>query len=199
MTLLRTRPSAAVAFVTVATVFASQAAHAAEEKGGSLLDDTSLWVLVAFLIVMGIAVAAGLPRIASSFFADRADTVRRQLDEARSLREEAQRMLAEYQKRQRDAEEEAQGIIEQAKADAKIMAAEARAKLDDQLTRRRQAAEERIARAEAQAINEMRGKAADLAIEAARDIISTRVDDRSQASLIDKAVGDLRSQISRIN
>lgn len=162
----------------------------------SLLHDTNTWVLFAFLIVLGIALWQGVPRLIANFFKTRADTVRTQLDEARSLREEAQRLLADYQKRQREAESEAEGIIEQAKRDAKIMAQEARTKIDEQLTRRRKAAEDRIARAEAQAIAEIRGKTADLAVAAASQIIGDRMDTNAQAALIDRAISDVGTKLN---
>jgi F-type H+-transporting ATPase subunit b len=158
--------------------------------------DTNFWVLLAFLIIVFVAFRQGLHKMAGSFFTNRASTVRNQLDEARSLREDAQRILADYQKRQREAEDEAQGIIDQAKRDAKLMATEARQKLDEQLARRRKAAEERISRAEAQAIAEMRGKTADLAVAAAREIIAGRVDDRAQTALIDKSIANVRGRLN---
>lgn len=161
----------------------------------SLLHDTNTWVTVAFLIVVAIALAVGVPKILGSFLRSRADGVRNQLDEAKSIREEAQRLLADFQKRQREAEEEADGIIDQAKRDAKIMAEEARVKMDEQLTRRRKAAEDRIARAEAQAIAEIRGKTADLAVAAAREIIADRLDSKSQGQMIDRAIADVGSRL----
>lgn len=186
------------------TLDTSTLAEGTESDGGAadyakskpLIEDTNLWVLLSFLIVIGIAMYAGVPRMISGALTKRAGDVRTQLDEAKSIKEEAQRLLADYQKRQRAAEDEAKGIIEQAKADAKIMTQEARAKLDEQLTRRKKAAEDRIARAEAQAISEMRGKTADLAVAAAREIIAGRVDAKSQGALIDKAIADVRGRLN---
>ncbi|MEM6650804.1 MAG: F0F1 ATP synthase subunit B, partial [Pseudomonadota bacterium] len=144
----------------------------------------------------GILLWQNVPKLIGGMLSKRADDVRTQLDEARTLREEAQRLLADYQKRQREAEDEAKSIIDQAKEDAKIMANDARTKLDEQLTRRRKAVEERIARAEAQAIAEMQGQTADLAIAAAREIITGRVDDRAQAALLDKSIADIRGKLN---
>lgn len=173
-----------------------EADHVDVHHDEGLLMDTNLWVLVGFLIVVGIALWQGVPKIIGGMLNKRSDEIRGQLDEARSLREEAQKLLADYQKRQREAEDEAAAIIEQAKDDAKNMASEARAKLDEQLARRRKAAEDRIARAEAQALNEMRSKTADLAVAAAREIIAGRVDDRAQGALIDKAIADVRGRLN---
>ncbi len=168
----------------------------AEDGYDSILMDTNLWVLVAFAIVVAIGLWQGVPGLIGKFVNSRADEIRGQLDEARATREEAQRLLADYQKRQRQAEDEAAGIVEQAKADAKAMAKEARVKLDEQLARRRKAAEDRIARAEAQAIAEVRGKTADVAVAAAKEIIASRVDDRAQSALIDKAIADVRGRLN---
>ncbi|MGV6819906.1 MAG: F0F1 ATP synthase subunit B family protein [Parvularcula sp.] len=187
-----------MALVSLAT--ASEAAEdhgaAAGHHGGSLIEDVNLWVTLGFLTVVGIVIMAGVPKTVGQFFRGRADSVRSSLDDARSVREEAQRTLADFQKRQRDAEGEAEAIIEQAKADAKNLAAEARAKLDDQLARRQRAAEERIARAEAQAVAATRGQTADLAIAAAKTIIEGRVDDKAHGALLDKAIADVRGKLN---
>ncbi|MBB4658753.1 F0F1 ATP synthase subunit B [Parvularcula dongshanensis] len=157
---------------------------------GAWYEDTNLWVLVAFLLVLGLLAWQGVHRKVGGALGARSDRIRGQLDEARSLREEAQRLLAEYQKRQREAEEEAKSIIEQAKDDAKIMTSDARVHLDEQLARRTRAAEDRIARAEAQAIADVRGHAADLAVAAARRIIAEKAAD-GRDPLIDRAISDV--------
>lgn len=160
-----------------------------------LLEDENTWVLVGFLIVIGILLWQNVPKLAGRILGRRAEQVRQQLDEARTLREDAQRLLADFQKQQRDAETEAQGIIDQARKDAKLMSEEARVKLDEQLGRRREAAEERIARAEAQAIAAVRSETADLAVAAAQEIIANRMDKRAQAALIDKAISKVGTQL----
>ena len=126
----------------------------------------------------------------------RAQKIADEINEARKLREEAQELLASYQRRQREAEEEAAAIIEQAKKDAKRLAVEARSKIEEQTERRTKAAEEKIARAEAQAISEVRGQTADLAIEAARVIIRDRMDAGAQGPFIDKAISGLRDKLN---
>ncbi|MCQ8184822.1 F0F1 ATP synthase subunit B family protein [Parvularcula maris] len=162
----------------------------------SVLEDTNLWVLVGFLIVLGILVSQGVFKKLGGMLSGRADTIRSQLDEARSLREEAQRLLADYQKRQREAEGEAEEIISQAKADAKIMAADARTKLEEQVARRTQAAHDRIARAEAQALADVRAQTADLAIDAAREIIRARTDGSAQKALLDRSIAEVRGKLN---
>lgn len=159
-------------------------------------ENTNLWVLVAFLIVVGLLLWQGVAKKISGSLNDRAVGIRTQLDEARGLREEAQSLLAEYQKRQRDAEDEAAAIIDQAKADAKALTADANRKAEASLARRTQAANDRIARAETQAVAEVRGEAANLSVAAAREIIASRVDARSKAALTDRAIAEVGQRLS---
>ena len=168
----------------------------AEDHHGAWYEDTNLWVLVAFLIVLGILASQGVFKKLGGALSARAEGIRGQLDEARSLREEAQALLADYQKRQREAEEEADAIIEQAKADAKALTAEANRKAEASLARRTQAAEDRIRRAEAQAVADVRGEAAAISVAAAREIIASRVDERSKRALTDRAIAEVGQRLN---
>lgn len=158
-------------------------------------EDTNLWVLVAFLLVIGLLLSQGVAKKITGSLSTRADGIRSQLDEARGLREEAQSLLADYQKRQREAEDEAAAIIDQAKADAKALTLDANRRAEASLARRTQAAEDRIARAEAQAVAEIRGEAAHLSVAAARDIIGGRVDARAKGALTDKAIAEVGQRL----
>lgn len=181
-------------------LIAEEAAHGAAETGAAethvgLLQDPTLWVLLAFLIVVAILARAGVHKMIGSGLDQRAQGIADELDRARALRDEAQELLAKYQRRQREAEDEAESIIEQAKKDAMRIAAEAKAKIEEQLERRAKAAEDKIARAEAQAIAEVRGQTVDIAIEAARDIIRSRMDQGAQSALAERAIDELRSKL----
>lgn len=170
---------------------------AGKHASGGLLQDTSLWVLLAFALVVFGLWKAGLPKTMMSGLDSRAQKIADELDEARRLREEAQELLATYQRRHRDAEHEAATIIEQAKKDAARMATEAREKIDAQTARRIKSAEEKIARAEEQAISEVRGKAAELAVSAAEHIIRDRMDAGAQTAFVDRAIASLRTDAAR--
>ncbi len=177
------------------------AAAAAEEAGyetakGGLFSDSSFWVLLAFIIVIGIFARAGLHKMMAAGLDKRANRIADEINEARKMREEAQELLAQYQRRQREAESEAAAIIEQAKKDAKILAAEAHDKINAQMERRAKAAEDKIARAEAQALSEVRGRAADVAIAAAQEIIRERMDTGAQNAFIEKSIAELRGKLN---
>lgn len=175
---------------------AAEETHGAAEHSGGWLQDASFWVLVAFVIVIGVFARAGVHKMIASGLDKRGREIADEINEARKIREEAQELLAQYQRRQREAEGEAAAIIEQAKKDAKRMAVEARDKINEQMDRRAKAAEDKIARAEAQALSEVRGQTADLAIEAAREIIRERMDGGAQTVFADKAIAGLRDKLN---
>lgn len=184
-----------ISFATLALA-AAEETHGAAESSGGLLQDTSFWVLIAFAIVIGVFVRAGIHKSIAGGLDKRAQNIADEINEARKMREEAQELLAAYQRQQRDAEEEAAAIIEQAKVDAQRLAAEAHEKIDEQMKRRAKAAEEKIARAEAQALSEVRANTAELAVEAARKIIKERMDQGAQTAFVDRAIADLRNKLN---
>ena len=190
-----------IAIASIAATAADAASGAAETVyvaagpvEGGLLQDSSLWVLLAFIAAIALLARAGVHKTMGAGLDKRAQGIADEINEARKMREEAQELLAAYQRRQREAEEEAAAIIEQAKKDAKRMAAEAHEKIQAQMERRAKAAEDKIARAEAQALAEVRGQAADLAAAAAGEIIRERMDSGAQTAFIDKAIAGLREK-----
>lgn len=185
-----------LSFALIAAAAAEEAHGAAEKASGGLFGDTYFWVLLSFIIVIGAFIRFGAHKTMAASLDKRSNRIADEINEARKMREEAQELLAQYQRRQREAETEAAAIIEQAKKDAKQMAVEARDKINAQMERRTKAAEEKIARAEAQALSEVRGKAADVAINAARDIIRERMDSGAQNAFIDKSIADLRGKLN---
>ena len=178
----------------IALLFAEEAAHGGHEKLPFFQDPTN-WVSLGFLVVVGLFAYMGVHKKLAAMLDKRAQDIADELDRARALRDEAQELLAKYQRRQREAEEEAAGIVEQAKRDSQRLAVEAREKIDEQIARRTKAAEDKIARAEAQALAEMRSQTAELAIEAAREIIRSRMDQGAQSALAERAIDELRNKL----
>jgi len=152
-----------------------------------LLHDAEFWVLVAALIFV-IAVFKPAARAITGGLDSRAARIRGELDEARRLREEAERLVAEYRAKERDAAAEAAAIVEHAKTEAERIAAQSARDLEHALERRQRMAEERIAQAEAKALDEVRAVAIDVAIAAAREVIAAEIDERRGATLIDEAI-----------
>ena len=133
------------------------------------------WVAIAFLLLMGVFAYVGVHRTVLSALDRRSARIKNELDDARRLKDEAARLLADYKARHASAEREAQDIIASAKAEAERIAAEAKAKMEDFVARRTKSAEGKIASAEAQAIADVRAAAADAAVAAASSILSKSV------------------------
>ena len=164
--------------------------------GGSIFTTPEFWSAVAFFLFIGLLVYYKVPSQAAKWLDDRADAIRRELDEARRLREEAQQLLADYQIKSREAAEEAKVIIEQARREAEALGAETRKALKETLERRTKLAEDKIARAEAQALGEVRSAAVDAAIAAAERILKTKISAKTGANLIDQSIRDLKGRLS---
>ncbi len=156
--------------------------------------DPEFWILVS-AVVLFVVIWKPLKRSLLGALDARAERLHAELDEARKLYEEAERTLADYQKREREAVEEARAILAHARAEAEREAEEAGRDLEEALLRRRRLAEERIAQAQARAISEIRAAAVDLAIAAARERIARDLDERRGAELIDEAIAALPNQL----
>ena len=129
------------------------------------------WVAVAFLCFLGLLAYLGAHRKIIDALDSRQARIKSELEQARRLREEAQALLGEFQRKARDAESDAQAIIASAKAEAERLAAEAKSRAEDFVARRTKMAETKIAQAEAQAVADVRSAAADAAVAAAEKIL----------------------------
>ena len=136
--------------------------------------DNTFWATVALVLFFALVVyLKGFRRINDSLD-DRAKRIQTELEEARELKEEAKQQLAEYQRRRREAEQEAKEIVEGAKRESQAILADAKRKNEEFVQRRTAMAEQKIAQAETDAIAEVRSTAVDVAIAAATKIIAER-------------------------
>ncbi|MER0237542.1 ATP F0F1 synthase subunit B [Fulvimarina sp. MAC8] len=136
--------------------------------------DNTFWTFIALLAFFAVVVyVKGFRRINDSLD-ERSKRIQSELEEARELKEEAKQQLAEYQRRRREAEQEAQDIIEAAKREAQQMLAETAKKNKEFVERRTAMAEDQIAQAESDARKEIRATAVDIAVAAAARVISQR-------------------------
>ena len=158
--------------------------------------EAEFWVAVAFVIFVGVLIYVGVPKMLLKALDDRAGRVQAELDEARRLKEEAQKLLADYQGKQRQAETEAAAIIEGAKADAERIAADAKTKLEEFVARRTKMAETKIAQAEAQAVADVRAAAAEAAVSAAEKILSGSVKGKVADDLIARGIGEVKAKLN---
>ena len=155
-----------------------------------------LWVLVSFVLFIALLVYYKIPNKVAKALDDRAGRINAELEEARRLREEAQTILADYQRKQRDAEKEAEDIIAMARREARFYAEESHKVLDEFLQRRVKLAEEKIARAEEQAIQDVRSKSVDVAVAAAEMLIARELKGKSAEDLVDKSIRDVSAKLN---
>jgi F-type H+-transporting ATPase subunit b len=159
-----------------------------------LFAEPEFWVLLAVvLFVVGVWKPARQWII--GLLDARAVRIRDELDAARRLREEAQQLLAANQKREAEAAAEAEAIIAHARAEAERVAAQAARDLEQTLERRQRLAEERIGQEQAKALAEIRAVAVDVAILAARQVITAELDQTRGAAMIDAAIQALPQQL----
>jgi F-type H+-transporting ATPase subunit b len=158
--------------------------------------EPEFWVAVAFFILMGVFVYVGVPRTVLKTLDHRSERIRGELDDARRLKEEAAKLLAEYKARGASAEREAQDIIASAKSEAERIASEAKTKMEDFVARRTKTAESKIALAEAQALADVRAAAADAAVTAASMILSQSVKGSVADDLLAKGIVEVREKLN---
>jgi F-type H+-transporting ATPase subunit b len=161
-----------------------------------MFHNPEIWVAIGFLIFVGILIYVGVPGLITKALDDRAKRVQAELDEARRLKDEAQKLLAEYQAKQKKAEAEAASIIEGAKAEAERIAADAKGKMEEFVARRTKMAETKIAQAEAQAVADVRAAAADAAVAAAERILTDTVKGKVADDLIARGIGDVKAKLN---
>lgn len=156
--------------------------------------DETFWVAVAFVVTAAL-LWRPMTKMIFGGLDGRSNRIREELDEARRLREEAQDLLASYERKQREAEKEALALIEHAEVEAKRHAEHAATALENALTRRRELAMDRIAQAEKDAVRQVRAAATDLALKATRKLLTDKIDENKQAELIDSAIGDVEDRL----
>lgn len=166
-----------------------------EESGWhAILENPHTWVYLAFVIFVVLA-GPKLWKAIAQMLDRRSLKIKADLDEAQKLKDEAQALLAEYQRKQRDAMREAEEIIANAKGLAQRQIKDAGRKLEENLARREKASLEKIAQAEAQALAEVRREAVDVAAAAAARIIQGQVDGTRGSALIDQAIAEVEKKL----
>ena len=153
------------------------------------------WVMLAFVILLAFAFKP-LFRIVVTALDARAETIKRQIDEAARLREEAQGLLATFQRKHRDAVKETGDILDHARDEAARHATHAEEMLEESLKRRERAALERIAQAETKTLREVRGLAVDLATDATRRALAETVTDKKAHALVADAIKELPKKLN---
>ncbi|MCP5074477.1 MAG: F0F1 ATP synthase subunit B [Rhodobacteraceae bacterium] len=159
------------------------------------LNNTDFVVTIAFVLFVGLLIYLKVPGLIGGMLDKRADGIKSELDEARALREEAQSILASYERKQKEVAEQAEHIVTTAKAEAKAAGEQAQIDLKASIARRLQAAQDQIASAEATAVKEVRDTAITVAVAAASDVISKGMSADDAGGLVDAAIKDVGDKL----
>jgi F-type H+-transporting ATPase subunit b len=159
------------------------------------LANTDFIVLISFIAFIGVLVYFKIPGILSGLLDKRAEGIRAELDEAKALREEAQTLLASYERKQREVQAQADAIVATAKEDAEAAAAQAKLDLQASIARRLATAEDQLASAQASAIKEVKDRAVTVAIAAAADVIASKLGQAELDALTADAIKQVQAKL----
>ena len=181
--------------LSILSMFAASPAFAAEGIPFFSLYNTNFVVLLAFLLFVGILLYLKVPGKLTGMLDQRAEGIKGELNEAKALREEAQTILASYERKQREVQEQSQRIIDTAKQEAAAAAEKAKEDLKTSIARRLAAAEDQISSAKASAVKEVRDRAIQVAIAAAGDVIASKMSAADGNALIDESIKGVEAKL----
>ena len=177
------------------TPIAAPAFAAGGDYGFASFFNTNYVVLIGFILFLALLFYFNVPAMILKMLDDRAETIRSELDEARNLRDEAQAVLAAYERKSREVAEQSQRIIDHAREEARLAADAAKEDLKQSIARRLKAAEEQITSAEEKATRELRNRAVDVAIAAAAKILADSTTATEANKRIDAAIAEVESRL----
>ena len=158
--------------------------------------DATFWAMIALFIFLGVVVYMKVPGMIAKALDERAAKIRNELDEAQKLRQEAQQLLAEFQKKRKEAEKEAADMVAAAKRESDLIIEDAHKKTEEYVARRAALAEQKIGQAERDAVNEVRSIAVDVATEAARKLLAGKLDEKTSAELFRDSLTAVQSKLN---
>jgi F-type H+-transporting ATPase subunit b len=149
------------------------------------------WVAVAMIVVFAIMLFAGVPRVVAQILDNRIAAIRKQLDEAKALRAEAEKLRDEYARKAREADKEVAALRASAERQAGEIVDKAKADAAALIERHKAIAAEKIASAERAAVEELRAKVATAAAAAARELIAAKHGEADDRQLADRIIGEI--------
>jgi F-type H+-transporting ATPase subunit b len=158
--------------------------------------EPEFWVAVSFFLFVGGMLYLGVHKKLAAVLDARAAAIAKELEEAKRLREEAAKVLADYRRKQGDVAKETKNIIDLASREAEILAAETRRTMREQFDRRMKLAEDKIARAETEALREVRAAAAEAAVTAARAVIAAKLTPEGADKLVSQGIDALKGKLN---
>lgn len=161
----------------------------------AFFENSDLVVTFTTLLFIALLIYLKVPGKVVGLLDDRADKIRNELEEARRLREEAQTLLASYERKQKEVQGQADQIVADAKAEATRAAEDAKKNLKSSIERRLKAADDQIASAEASAVKEVRDRAVNVAIRSASDVIAAKMTKKAGGDMIDASIKEIGAKL----
>ncbi|HWD12712.1 F0F1 ATP synthase subunit B [Pseudochrobactrum sp. sp1633] len=158
--------------------------------------DATFIALVGLIIFLALLAYLKVPGMIGRSLDERAANIAKELDEARTLREEAQALLAEYHRKRKEAEKEAGEIVAAAQREASSLLSEAKAKSEDYIVRRNKLAEQKIAQAESDAVNQVRASAVEIAVAAAGTLIANKMDAKTAGEMFKASLDQVKTNLN---
>ncbi|MEL6744970.1 MAG: F0F1 ATP synthase subunit B [Pseudomonadota bacterium] len=158
--------------------------------------DSTFFAFVGLILFLALIVYLKVPGLVGRSLDARSDKIKNDLEEARSLREEAQQLLAEYQRKRKEAEKEAEEIIASASREAAALKSEAERKMSEYVTRRTTLAEQKIQQAESQAVAEVRAASVDVAVQAAKSVIGAKLTGAAKTDVFKKSLAEVKARLN---
>ena len=162
----------------------------------NILATPEFWVAASFFLFLALLFYFGVHKKLAAVLDSRAERIAKELDEAKRLREEADKVLADYRRKQADAVKETEAIVAQAAKEAEILTAETRRSMQEHFERRMKLAEDKIDRAEAEALRDVRSAAADAAVAAAEIVIAAKITPAEADKLVKQGIDALKSKLN---
>lgn len=175
---------------------AANPAFASEEGPFVSLRNAHFVILTAFLIFIGVLIKFKVPSMLMAMLDKRAEGIKSELDEAKALRDEAQKILASYERKAREVQGQADEIVAAAKRDAQLAAEQAKADLKEAIARRLKGAEDRIASAEAAALKDVKDRAVQVAVAAAAEVLANQMSAAEKSKMIDASITEVETRLN---
>lgn len=157
--------------------------------------DATFFVALSFVLFVVFVIWAGLPSTIIKSLDDRSEQIKKELDEARILHEEAQKLLATEKRRLEQCDAEVEDILKQASEQAALITEKSNKLLKEEIQRKQKQADLKIAQARDEAVREVKAKASELSLIIAKEYLKENIDDNVASDLIDKSISDLKDNL----
>lgn len=157
--------------------------------------DATFFVALSFVLFVVFVIWAGLPSTIIKSLDDRSEQIKKELDEARILHEEAQKLLAAEKRKLEQCDAEVEDILKQASEQAALITEKSNNLLKEEIQRKQKQADLKIAQARDEAVREVKAKASELSLIIAKEYLKENIDDNVASDLIDKSISDLKDNL----